>query len=127
MREFAIQNHLGGKYSSKKFEYNGIKLDSSYELEVAKELDKHNIKWERPSYFIWEDDNHLEHRYYPDFYLPEFNVYLDPKNDYLIYYKSERFGITDVEKINKVMIQNNIRIIILNKNNLTWENIKNLI
>ena len=62
--------------------------------------------------------------YYPDFYLPEYNVYLDPKNDYLINNKSKRFGITDVEKIEKVEQQNGIKIILLDKDNLTWENIK---
>lgn len=94
---------------------------------VAKELDENQIKWERPSYFIWKDDTGNEHRYYPDFYLPEYNVYLDPKNDYLIENKSARFGITDVEKIKKVSEQNNIKILILDKNNLNWENIKKLL
>jgi hypothetical protein len=49
-------------------------------------------------YFIWKDNTGNEHRYYPDFYLPEYDVYLDSKNDYLIEHKSSRFGITDVEK-----------------------------
>ena len=96
----------------------------SYEFEVANQLNENKIKWERPTYFIWEDDNGIKHRYYPDFYLPEYNVYLDPKNDYLINNKSKKFGITDVEKIMKVEQQNGIRIIILDKDNLTWENIK---
>ena len=73
---------------------------------------------------MWEDSNGLKHRYYPDFYLPDYNVYLDPKNDYLINNKSKRFGITDVEKIKLVENQNKIRIIILDKENLTWESIK---
>lgn len=106
---------------------NGIKLDSQYEFEVAKELDEHQVEWKRPTYFLWEDANGVKHRYYPDFYLPEYNVYLDPKNDYLINNVSKRFGITDVEKIEKVQQQNNIRIIILDKDNLTWKNIKDKI
>lgn len=115
---------MGGWHTSKTIEYNGIKLDSQYEFIVANELDINSIKWERPTYFLWEDSNGLTHRYYPDFYLPEYNVYLDPKNDYLINNVSARFGITDVEKIEKVQQQNNVRIIILDKNNLTWQCIK---
>lgn len=124
MRELAIQRHLGGWHTSKTIEYKGIKLDSQYEYDVAKELDENQVKWQRPTYFLWEDTNGVRHRYYPDFYLPEYNVYLDPKNDYLINNKSKRFGITDLEKIEKVKKQNGIRIIILDKDNLTWEKIK---
>ena len=127
MSEVAKQRHFGGWHTSRTFDYKGIKLDSQYELDVAKELDENQIKWERPSYFIWKDNTGNEHRYYPDFYLPEYNVYLDPKNDYLIHNESKRFGITDVEKIEKVQQQNGIRIIILDKDNLTWKRIKDFI
>lgn len=124
MSKLAFERHLGGWHTSKTIEYKETKLDSSYELEVAKTLDENQVKWERPTYFLWEDSNGLKHRYYPDFYLPDYNVYLDPKNDYLINNKSKRFGITDVEKIKLVEKQNKIRIIILDKQNLTWESIK---
>jgi hypothetical protein len=124
MREIAIKRHLGGWHTSKTIEYNGINLDSEYEYKVATELDKNNIKWERPHYLLWEDYSGKQHRYYPDFYLPEYNIYLDPKNDYLINNKSKRFGITDVEKIEKVQEQNNVKILILDKDNLTWQCIK---
>lgn len=124
LSECAKKNGLGGWHTSRTFDYKGIKLDSQYELDVAKELDENQIKWERPSYFIWKDNTGNEHRYYPDFYLPEYDVYLDPKNDYLIEHKSSRFGITDVEKIENVEKQNNVRIIILDKEHLIWEKIK---
>lgn len=124
LSECAKKNNLGGWHTSRTIEYKGIKLDSQYEYEVAKELDENQVNWERPTYFLWEDSNGLKHRYYPDFYLPDYNVYLDPKNDYLINNKSKRFGITDVEKIKLVENQNKIRIIILDKENLTWDSIK---
>ena len=127
LSECAKKNCLGGWHTSKTIEYKCIKLDSKYEFEVAKELDDNQVKWERPTYFLWEDTDGVKHRYYPDFYLPEYNVYLDPKNDYLINNKSKRFGITDVEKIEKVKQQNGIRIIILDKENLTWKRIKEFI
>ncbi len=124
MRKIAFERHWGGWHTSKTVEYNGTNLDSTYEFEVAKTLDENQVKWERPTYFIWEDTKGIKHRYYPDFYLPEYDVYLDPKNDYLINNKTKKFGITDVEKIEIVQQQNGIRIIILDKNNLTWESIK---
>ena len=93
-------------------------------LRVAKELDANGVSWTRPSYFLWEDDNSVKHRYYPDFYLPEYGVYLDPKNDYLINNKTARFGITDTEKIQRVKEQNGIQILILDKDHLTWKSIR---
>lgn len=124
MRKIAVERQWGGWRTSKTIKYNGVNLDSTYELKVAKELDENQIKWERPSYFLWEDSKGIKHRYYPDFYLPEYNIYLDPKNNYLINNKSKRFGITDVEKIELVKQQNKIRIIILDKDNLNWIYIK---
>ena len=63
--------------------------------------------------------NGVEHRYYPDLYLPDYDVYLDPKNKYLIENINPRFGITDVEKINIVMEQTGIRVLILKKDELS--------
>lgn len=57
-----------------------IKLDSSWEEELAKRLDSLNIEWERPSSLKWEDEEGLKHNYFPDFYLVEYDIYLDPKN-----------------------------------------------
>ncbi len=61
-------------------EYNGVLLDSSWELELAKRLDKINVKWVRPEPMPWIDENNITHNYFPDFYLPEHNLFLDPKN-----------------------------------------------
>lgn len=97
---------------------------SSLEWENRKSLKTENQLTLAVDQFIWEDTKGIKHRYYPDFYLPEYDVYLDPKNDYLINNKTKKFGITDVEKIAIVQQQNGIRIIILDKNNLTWESIK---
>lgn len=127
MREIAIRRHLGGWHTSKTIKYDDKTLDSTYELEVAKSLDENSIEWTRPNYLIWQDDSGRKHRYYPDFYLPKYNVYLDPKNDFLINHATKRFGITDAEKISKVSEQNNVKIVILDKNNLNWQNIKNLL
>ena len=63
----------------KKVEYNGIIIDSSWEVIVAKFLDDNNIIWERPKNgfeYVWENDTHL---YYPDFYVPSMDLYIEVK------------------------------------------------
>lgn len=127
MSEIAKRRELGGYHTSRSFDYKGIHLDSTYELLVAQDLDKNNIKWIRPSHVLWTDDTGIQHRYYGDFYLPEYDVYLDPKNRNLIENPTERFGITDVEKIHKVEEQNGITILILDVDHLDWISIKHLI
>ena len=64
----------------KMIEYKGIWLDSTWELVLAQRLDEQNIKWIRPEPIKWVDTASREHHYFPDFYLPEYDLYLDPKN-----------------------------------------------
>ncbi len=93
-------------------------LESSYEYKIAKQLDENNINWIRPKglpYII--NDKHKT--YFPDFYLVDYDLYLDPKNDYLIR--------QDAQKINCVIEQNNVRVFILTKTQLDWKTIKSLI
>lgn len=112
-------NSLNEKaFYSKRTNYHGITLDSSYEVIVAKSLDENNIKWIRPKPIKWSDDKIIR-RYIPDFYLIDYNVYLDPKNNYLI--------VKDKRKIELVEKYNNVRIIVLDKNSLTWDKILNKI
>ena len=61
-------------------EYKGILLDSSWELELAKRLDELEIKWVRPDPIPWVDDEGVTHNYFPDFYLEDYDLFLDPKN-----------------------------------------------
>lgn len=60
--------------------YKGVRLDSSWELRVAQALDEMGIAWVRPSFIRWTDSTGKKRRYFPDFYLPDLDVYLDPKN-----------------------------------------------
>lgn len=120
----AIKNNLGGHTSKKAIHYkqvngNIVYLQSDYETQVAKSLDENNIKWIRPEPLMWIDKFEKQHRYYPDFYLIDYNVYLDPKNDFLIK--------KDKNKIKLVSEQNNVIILIIDKDNLKWDNIKNII
>lgn len=100
--------------------YNGVQLHSSYETRVAIDLDANNIRWTRPAPIIWRDTNGENHRYYPDFYLPDLDIYLEPKNDFLINSINPAFGITDREKIQKVGKQARIKIILLRESELSW-------
>lgn len=115
----AKRNNFGGQVYQNAIYYKDVKLDSSYELRVAQSLDFNNIKWVRPKRFLWHDSNGELHHYTPDFYLPDYDVYLDPKNDYLI--------TQDTFKINQVMKEHNIKVIILNKDHLTWDSIATLV
>lgn len=92
-------------------------LESTYEYKVAAELDQNNISWIRPKSLPYFDGN-TNRRYFPDFYLPVLDIYLDPKNDYLI--------VKDRSKIEMVMIQNNVRVIVLNKEQLSFNSIMKL-
>ena len=56
-----------------------------------------------------------------------YDVYLDPKNDYLIENGQLGTGYSDSQKIDWVCKQNNIKVLILNKNQLNWKAIKSLI
>lgn len=68
-------------YYFNKHEQREVLLESSWEHEIAKWLDNSNIAWIRPKPIKWFDnDTNKTRLYYPDFYLPEKNLYLDPKN-----------------------------------------------
>lgn len=63
----------------KHYEYNGVILDGLWELEVAKYLDKNQIVWERPKNGFEYEWNNSKHLYFPDFYLPQYNFYIEVK------------------------------------------------
>lgn len=88
-------------------------LQSSYELICSEILDKLKIRWYRPKALKYDERN-----YFADFYLPDYDIWLDPKNDYK--------AIQDKEKIKKVIEQNNVKLFVLLKNNLNEEYIKML-
>ena len=120
----AKKSKLGGNKNTRAYGWYYSKfagkvwLESSYEYKVAKDLDDNNIKWVRPSFLFYELKN-VKKKYYPDFFLEDYNVYLDPKNDYLI--------TQDFEKIECVMKQNNVRVLVLTKFQLSWNIIHSLL
>jgi hypothetical protein len=60
-------------------EYNGFYLKGSWELIVAKYLDKLSIKWTNKIDGIPYEWNGSEHLYFPDFYLTEYDMYIEVK------------------------------------------------
>lgn len=91
--------------------YNGFKLKGTWELETAKWLDRNNIKWTNildGFEYEWNESIHL---YYPDFYLIDYNYYIEVKG-----YERERdrakWKVVDnliIIKKNEIdMIKNNI-------------------
>ena len=107
--------------------YNGVKLDSTYEMIVAKSLDEHDIEWTRCEKFAYHTPDGELHYYTPDFYLPKYNIYLDPKNDFLINNINPSLGYKDIDKIQWVMNENDISFFVLDKNHLTWDKIFEII
>ncbi len=109
-RQFVSQwtrnnSNCGGVTNYKKYKYNEVWMDSNWEIKLAKWLDKNQIKWIRDRkicQFLWTDNLGIKRRYYPDFYLPQLNVYLDPKNKYLI--EKDKDKIKRVIKENKIIL-----------------------
>lgn len=59
-----------------------VHLDSSWEEALAIRLDELGVNWSRPKPIQWIDENGVKHNYFPDFYLPDFDLYIDPKGPY---------------------------------------------
>lgn len=61
-----------------------MKLDSKWELEVAKRLDELNVEWYRPRIRLpYLDSNGIEHGYFPDFYVKTFNCFIEVKSEFI--------------------------------------------
>jgi len=73
-----------------------FKFDSSWEDAMAIRLDELNINWDRPKAIQYELDGKLRN-YFPDFYLPDYDLYLDPKNPYC--YEQQKAKLEIVSKM----------------------------
>ena len=63
----------------KNYEINGMTVKGTWELTVAEYLNEQNIKWTnklKPIPYEWNNKWHL---YFPDFYLPDLNLYIEVK------------------------------------------------
>lgn len=74
-------------------------LRSSFEVKVAEWLNEHNILWKQPKSFFYSLDG-VKKRYYPDFLLPEYNIIIETKNDYLMSIQEEKMmAVKEVSEI----------------------------
>lgn len=71
---------------------------------MAKRLDELGVAWIRPEPFEWFDLSGLVHNYFPDFYLPTFDLYLDPKNPYAYKVQHEKIEWLKHNKPNVVFL-----------------------
>lgn len=86
--------------------YNGIMLDSSWELALAKRLDYLNIKWDRPEPIEWLDKEGKLRNYFGDFILLDYNLILDPKNPYAIKVQEDKLKCLREQFDNIIIIDN---------------------
>jgi hypothetical protein len=73
-------NNSGGK--CKWYNVNGVKVQGSWERDIALKLSEMQIEWVKPktNKFIFKYKiNNKTKSYSPDFYLPKFDVYLEIK------------------------------------------------
>ncbi len=128
MSDHAIRRAIGGKFINGRYEYNGESFASSYEIHVVKSLDANMIKWNKcKKTFHYVGPDGKTRTYLPDLYLPDFDIYLDPKNDFLINNPNPSLGFNDCEKIKIVEKTHNIKVFILDKNQLSWDSISEMI
>ena len=93
---------------------NEVVLQSSYELACSEILNDKRIRWIRPKALKYSGRN-----YFADFFLVDFNIYLDPKNSY----KAK----LDRQKIEKVIEENSVQVYILTEDMINEEYITTLV
>lgn len=104
---------------------SNIKVQGTWELAFAEWLNRNQITWMRPrNTFSWKGDGEsIEHRYHPDFYLPETDEYVEIKG-YM--WKDDARGLDDALKLERVIAQNpQLTLTILMKSQLTTLGILN--
>lgn len=79
-----------------------FRFDSSWEDAFADRLDYLDIEWDRPNHIFYTDNQGKQRRYFPDFYLPAYELYVDPKNPYIQKLQKEKIDI--IHKIIKLEI-----------------------
>lgn len=77
-----LQNRSVWLKTRKKYTYDGMKFDSSWEIVYYAYLKQHEIPFEyQPKADFSYAANGTNHNYYPDFFLPNENVYVEIKDE----------------------------------------------
>lgn len=87
--------------------YKGYKMDSGAEYQFALLLDKHNIVWIKntKTYFMFTDSDGKSRKYYPDFYLVDYNYWIEIKGKRYIR-KDDNLRLASVGNIERIMSNN---------------------
>ena len=87
----------------KKADGTEVVMDSSWEHICATKLDEAGIKWERDPkmHLIYHTERGRKRKYIPDFYLPEYDMYLEVKGYWT---DAARYKMKDVVARNNVDI-----------------------
>ena len=106
-----LQGKTGGRRPKRSFVYNDIKLDSSWEVVLAKRLDALGIRWESSGkrHFPYQDIYGKMRRYFPDFYLLDYDIYIECKG---------AWTQEVVHKMRDVQNRNSFHLIILDSINM---------
>lgn len=59
-----------------------VLLLSSLEIRFYEKLENTGTKWLKPPYITYVTDDGVSHRYFPDFYLPDIDQYIETKGYY---------------------------------------------
>lgn len=72
-----------------------FKLDSKWEQIMAEKLNNFGINWIRGKKLNWVDIEGKTHIYFPDFYLEDFDIYIEIKNPFLM--KKDEFKVNYIK------------------------------
>ena len=81
-----------------------VKLDSSWEEALAVRLDELNVDWIRPGPIKWIDTEGISHNYFPDFYLKDYDLFLDPKNEQAVKVQKDKIECLTQQLKNLIII-----------------------
>lgn len=91
--ECYIQTKRKNARGNKNIEYKGVRYDSLWEIDMVKFFEDNNITFIVPSSIPWVDVAKTHHKYFPDFYIPILDLYVDPKNPLVIKQQTEKLEI----------------------------------
>ncbi len=91
--ECFIQTKHRNARGNKRILFDGRRYDSQWEVQMVQFFKERKIVFEFPSPIPWTDANGKTHKYFPDFYLPKLNVYVDPKNPVVILQQREKLSV----------------------------------
>jgi len=74
-----------------------VEMDSTWEVAMAKRLDKLNIRWDRDESIKihYQNEKGKNKNYIPDFYLPEFKLFIEVKGYWT---DAARYKMKDVQE-----------------------------